>query len=171
MPQQNFKQTKAELRSKLSEERALLSVLQVQDYSDKIIKKLIDYISWDGIKSMHTYQAIKNNNEIDTSSLINFVKQHYPETKIVLAENKASATRDVPENQTYDLVIVPLISFDRAGNRLGYGGGYYDKFLDANDCKLTIGLAYSFQEVKNLPSEPHDQKLDLIIAENEVIKT
>ena len=75
------------------------------------------------------------------------------------------------------ILVVPLLSFDRELYRLGYGGGYYDQSI--NDLKkyfkkekkffITIGLAYSIQEEKKIPKEKHDMKLDYIITEKEVL--
>lgn len=66
-------------------------------------------------------------------------------------------------------VIVPMLAFDRNGHRLGYGAGYYDRFLENNPHLLKIGLAFSCQETPVLHSDPHDIRMDLIITENEVI--
>jgi 5-formyltetrahydrofolate cyclo-ligase len=59
-----------------------------------------------------------------------------------------------------DLVITPGVAFDRQGNRLGYGGGYYDRMLPeikrANSVVMLIGLAFRFQVIDVLPTEPHD---------------
>ena len=75
------------------------------------------------------------------------------------------------------ILVVPLLSFDRDFYRLGYGGGYYDKSI--SDLKkhfkkekkffITIGLAYSNQEERKIPREKHDMKLDYIITENDVL--
>lgn len=67
-----------------------------------------------------------------------------------------------------DIVLMPLLAFDDAGNRLGYGGGYYDATLaDLRQRRpvTALGLAFSAQRMKALPHEPHDQKLDGIITE------
>ena len=68
-----------------------------------------------------------------------------------------------------DLVIAPLLAFDLAGHRLGQGGGYYDRTLQALRVAgrvFVIGLAYAGQQVSVLPSEPHDQRLDAILTES-----
>jgi 5-formyltetrahydrofolate cyclo-ligase len=68
-----------------------------------------------------------------------------------------------------DIVLVPLLAFDAQGHRLGYGGGYYDRTLEAlrsSGKVLAIGIAYAGQEVKLLPREAHDHALDLIVTEN-----
>ena len=74
------------------------------------------------------------------------------------------------------ILVVPMLSFDKEMFRLGYGGGYYDKsinilkkhFKKEKKFFITIGLAYSIQEEKKIPRERHDMKLDYIITENNV---
>lgn len=69
-----------------------------------------------------------------------------------------------------DLVITPLLAFQRDGVRLGQGGGYYDRALEtlrAEKKVFVLGLAYSGQQVENLPQEAHDQRLDAILTEKE----
>jgi 5-formyltetrahydrofolate cyclo-ligase len=68
-----------------------------------------------------------------------------------------------------DLVVVPGVAFDGQGNRLGYGGGYYDRLLPtlrlANPRVRLVGLAYGFQVVEHLPSDPHDIAMDDVATE------
>lgn len=71
------------------------------------------------------------------------------------------------------IVIVPLVAFDRHGGRLGYGGGFYDRTLEWLREKgpvMAIGFAYGAQETDHLPLEPTDQPLDLIVTERRVIE-
>ncbi|MEN8892250.1 5-formyltetrahydrofolate cyclo-ligase [Planktotalea arctica] len=71
-----------------------------------------------------------------------------------------------------EIVIVPLVAFDRSGGRLGYGGGFYDRTLErlrARRATLAIGFAFAAQEAQGLPLEPTDQPLDLIITEAGII--
>ncbi|MEO1638138.1 MAG: 5-formyltetrahydrofolate cyclo-ligase [Pseudomonadota bacterium] len=73
---------------------------------------------------------------------------------------------------TPEIVIVPLVAFTRAGGRLGYGGGFYDRTLEqlrAARPTYAIGFAYAAQEDAALPLEPTDQPLDLIVTEQGVI--
>ncbi|MCK0096360.1 5-formyltetrahydrofolate cyclo-ligase [Yoonia sp. F2084L] len=73
---------------------------------------------------------------------------------------------------TPQIVIVPLVAFDRNGGRLGYGGGFYDRTLEqlrAAQPTMAIGFAYAAQEDANLPLEPTDQPLDLIVTEQGII--
>jgi 5-formyltetrahydrofolate cyclo-ligase len=69
-------------------------------------------------------------------------------------------------------VLVPLAVFDRRGYRIGYGAGYYDMTLAALRSRkpiVAIGLAYAVQEADEVPIEPHDERLDLVLTEREVI--
>lgn len=59
-----------------------------------------------------------------------------------------------------DLVVVPGVAFDRHGNRLGYGGGYYDRALPGMGRAFKVGLGFAFQVVDDLPAEAHDVRLD-----------
>ncbi len=68
----------------------------------------------------------------------------------------------------WDLVIVPLLAFDRSGYRLGYGKGYYDRLLASRRTR-SIGLAFAVQEALELPHEPHDTPLDWIVTEQDVV--
>lgn len=78
---------------------------------------------------------------------------------------------DAPEIMP-DVVLCPLLAFDRAGNRLGRGAGHYDvtlAHLRAQKKILAVGLAYAVQEVKSIPAEAHDQRLEAVVTEKEVI--
>jgi len=71
-----------------------------------------------------------------------------------------------------EILIVPLVAFDRKGGRLGYGGGFYDRTLEMLRAKrptLAIGFAFAAQEAEVLPLEPTDQPLDMIVTEQGVI--
>ena len=72
-----------------------------------------------------------------------------------------------------DLIIVPLLAFDRHGYRLGYGGGYYDRYLSEHRPRRTlkaIGIAYDGQEIDELPREATDEPLDAVVTETRVIR-
>ncbi len=71
-----------------------------------------------------------------------------------------------------DIVVVPLVAFDRKGHRIGYGAGYYDRTLEALRRErdiLAIGYAYGAQEVDAVPAEPLDQPVNMIVTERGVI--
>ena len=72
-----------------------------------------------------------------------------------------------------DVVLVPMLAFDRKGYRIGWGGGYYDRTLEllrkTGEC-IAVGVAYSAQEVDEVPTDAYDQRLDWIITEQEAIE-
>lgn len=76
----------------------------------------------------------------------------------------ASAAQLIP-----DIILVPLLAFDAAGNRLGYGGGYYDRTIHAlrmrKNAVQIIGVGYSIQQTTQLPAEIYDEKLDYALTE------
>ena len=68
-----------------------------------------------------------------------------------------------------DIILVPMLAFDKQKFRLGYGGGFYDRYIQKiKKIKkiFTVGIAFSFQEVKKLPTNKFDKKLDFILTEN-----
>ncbi len=72
-----------------------------------------------------------------------------------------------------DILLVPLLAFDRTGHRIGYGAGYYDMTiarLRARKTVTAIGIAFAAQEVAVVPATPRDEKLDLVLTEREVIE-
>lgn len=68
----------------------------------------------------------------------------------------------------FDFIVVPLLAVDRQGNRLGYGGGYYDKFLKGKSAKR-VGYCYQFQVMPYVPVEPWDEPLQQIVTDEEII--
>ena len=72
-----------------------------------------------------------------------------------------------------NILLIPLVGFDDQLNRLGYGGGYYDRYLskiEDNKKIIKIGVGFSFQKIKNIPINKHDIKLDYIITEKKIIE-
>ena len=71
-----------------------------------------------------------------------------------------------------DILLVPMVAYDDKLNRLGYGGGYYDRFLKKHEKKniIKIGLAFSYQEIKRLPTNSFDKKMDFILTEKKLYK-
>ena len=90
-------------------------------------------------------------------------------TKDPLIINKYGIPEPISNKIVYpNIFLVPLVAYDERLYRIGYGGGYYDRYLKKiKKIKkiITIGLAYSFQKVKNIPINKNDIKLDFIITE------
>ena len=72
-----------------------------------------------------------------------------------------------------DILLVPLVSFDNELNRLGYGGGFYDRYIEKIEKVkkvIKIGLAFSYQKIKKIPTNKFDKKLDFIITEKDILQ-
>jgi len=72
-----------------------------------------------------------------------------------------------------DILLVPLVGYDNHLNRLGYGGGFYDRYIEKIEKIkkiVKIGLAFSYQKLKSVPINQYDKKLDFIITEKEILK-
>jgi 5-formyltetrahydrofolate cyclo-ligase len=72
-----------------------------------------------------------------------------------------------------DILLVPLVGYDNNLNRLGYGGGFYDRYIEKIEKKkkvMKIGLAFSYQKINTIPLDKFDKKLDFLITEKEILK-
>ena len=111
-------------------------------------------------KYLITLPKIKKNNQMD------FFEWSFTQPLII---NKYGIPEPISNNIRYpDLLLVPMVAYDKKFNRIGYGGGYYDRYLKKISKRkkiITIGLAYSFQKVINIPINDYDFKLDYIITD------
>lgn len=73
------------------------------------------------------------------------------------------------EERVPNFLLVPLLAFNRRGDRLGYGGGFYDRTLAGLPCAFALGCAYAAQEMASLPITPYDVRLDAVATERDVI--
>lgn len=107
----------------------------------------------------------KNFNELIFSK---FDKQN------ILAKNKYGIKEPIEINQIYpDTIFVPIVGFDKNLNRLGYGKGFYDRTISRlRKLKkiFVIGLAYDNQVVQNIPTENHDEKMDIILTDKKIYR-
>ena len=91
-----------------------------------------------------------------------------------LKVNKYGIPEPETKNIVYpDVLLVPLVAFDKNLNRLGYGGGYYDRLIKKLSKKkkiMKIGLAFSVQKIDKVPINPYDQKLDYIVTNKYIVK-
>ena len=108
---------------------------------------------------------VKKNNEMDFYKWSN---------EIPLEINKYGIPEPLSLRKIYpDILLVPLVGFDNNLNRLGYGGGFYDRYIEKIEKikdVIKIGLAFSFQKLKNVPVNRYDKKLDFIITEKDFLK-
>jgi len=181
MSKEQIKNSKIILRERLLEQRRSLNKEFILKSSLEITKKALKFIlKQNKIERVHIY--ISRDNEVETRYLIEFFrknnievfvpdpvsKQKVVHRKLIFIKKGVLFSKEIYKKiENLDLIIIPGICFDKNLNRLGYGGGYYDKFLENQSC-LKIGLAYDFQITKNIPTEKHDQVLNLLLSEKKV---
>ena len=88
--------------------------------------------------------------------------------------NKFGIPETISNKKIYpNILFIPLVGFDNKLNRLGYGGGYYDRYLSKIKHitkTIKIGVGFSFQKIKKIPINKHDIKLDCVITEKKIIE-
>jgi 5-formyltetrahydrofolate cyclo-ligase len=181
---------KKELRKRIIALRQKLSRDEVLEKSSVIFQKVINLEQYKRAKVVMTFLSIRNEVETepfiikamsdckriiipvcqkDTITLIPAEVKHYPEDLEPgtwgILEPKPEAFYPIDPKEI-DLVIVPGVAFDEWGNRLGYGSGYYDRFLTSLPSSiLKIAVAFDLQIVSEVYPEEHDQPVDVIITE------
>ena len=105
--------------------------------------------------------------EIKPSELLDFDELEIGFYNILTPKDES--IRFIDPNEI-DLIIVPGVAFDRKGYRIGYGGGYYDRFLSSYPDIIKLSIAYDLQLIDEVPRKDHDIPVDFIITEKEVIK-
>ena len=176
---------KAALRKHLLEKRDAISAELRNISSKKIYQNLKQVDSY--INSQNTACYFPIGSEVDTHDIMLDILEHDKNMLLPkIIDNKLEFYNipnleklekgrfDIMEPkdsckkaEKIDCVLVPTVGVSKLGDRLGYGRGYYDKFLSFTDV-VKISLTYSKQIVKSIPSESYDIKIDLIITEDEI---
>lgn len=178
---------KSEIRQQILKTRQNLGNKQRADLSVIISNKLTSLSAVIDSKCIMAYYAYRG--EVDLSIFMEFcisrgIRIALPrivnEGVMEAAEYKGNSemqqnrfgifepTGNRIERESIDAVIAPAVAFDQRLYRLGYGGGYYDRFLKDADA-VKIGVCYDFQIVERLPSESHDVKMDMVISEKSTL--
>ncbi len=147
----------------------ILEVLKRNKSSGKIVGGYYPYnYEIDAIKILKKFEKLNYEislPKIKKGSQMDFIRWS---TKEPLNINKYGIPEPISDKVMYpDILLVPLVAFDKFNNRLGYGGGFYDRYIKKirkNKKIITIGLAYSFQKVKKIQINKYDIKLDFIIT-------
>ena len=179
------------LRSHYKKKRLSLTKQEVDQLSQRVCKQLDKLSIW-RLKHYHIFISISKYNELDTSSIINKLKS---EKKIIIVPKISNnelvhiAINDQtefsineygikePNNgnhfiiENLDLIFIPLLAYDLEGHRVGYGKGYYDRFLKlTNKSSLKIGLSF-FDPINKIQDiDDNDVKLDYCITPKQVHK-
>lgn len=184
-----LKQDKKRVRELLAQKRRLLSKEDIAEQSSKVVAAVEQMPSFQSAKTVLIYYP--THNEVDLLSLIKRYKKektflfpvvHRKTMTVCPYEGNAKMHRgkfNIPEPTTepyvgdIDLILVPGVGFDKSGNRLGRGGGYYDKFITRLGRKtLLVGVGYDFQLVEEVPANRWDKRLDYVVTpSNGTIKT
>ena len=131
-------------------------------------KEIIKQLLTKKEKSVIVPFVLKNNPILQLSELKNF-NELEPKTFGIL-EPKDSYIREF-NHEKLDIVLIPGMVFDEFGHRIGYGYGYYDRFLKKlKSHTQKIGLAYDFQVFDKIPEEIHDIPVDIIVTETRIIR-
>lgn len=178
------------LRQRILAERMALTPEEVREKSSLIAAKFLKLSQYSDAKTLLIYLPFRN--EVDTAALIEKSRQHSkrilvpvcrPNHKLLLSElhsltEVAPSSYGIPEPssefirevspETVDVAVLPGVAFDKTGYRLGYGGGYFDRFVHLlrPDC-LKVALIYAFQLVETLPAEAHDLRADMLLTERD----
>ena len=189
LPSQKLRREKNQVRELLAQKRRLLTKDKVQELSAEVLAHLEQLPAFQSAKTVLIYYP--THNEVDVLPLIKRYKKEktflFPvvHRKTMTAcpyEGNAKMHRgkfNIPEPTTepyvgdIDLILVPGVGFDKSGNRLGRGGGYYDKFITRLGRKtLLVGVGYDFQLVEEVPANRWDKRLDYVVTpSNGTIKT
>jgi 5-formyltetrahydrofolate cyclo-ligase len=189
--------TKQQLRTYYLSKRKAISAEEMAIKSQQIKDLFFDYFVLSKVENLHIFLPIVKHNEINTWLIIKYLQQNLPKIDIVipkiisanctlenylfdekkLVENPWGIVEPSGENQVkilpiqIDLVIIPLLIFDKNGNRVGYGKGFYDRFL--KECKpelLKIGVC--LEEAADLIDDINefDMKMDFCITPNKIYR-
>lgn len=182
--------TKNELRKSMSNRRNLLTEEEIQQRSGEIFWRLLSLELLNSKRSVLTYVNYKS--EVNTSFLIDYCLRHkisvytpkvtdshmdfyqitsYKDLKPGAFGILEPVTSDRYTADAKDIIIMPGLVFDTDGHRLGYGGGYYDRYLSRYQHLLKIAVCYDFQIIstQNIPFDIYDIKPDMIITDNRIL--
>jgi len=155
--------SKHELRRELTAVRRAVPPDEVAAKSAAITETLLERVNWAATRTLHIYRSVDDWGEVRTGPLIAHLHAAWPHLEVT----SPTEAKDQPIPATpFDLIVVPVLGFDRDCDRLGLGGGYYDRFLAGQAPATKIGLAYDWAFVAaGLPREDHDIPLDEIVTE------
>lgn len=185
--------TKAELRQIYLAQQKSLSKVERTEKSQQIAEQFFADFPVESFKNLHLFLSIQKNCEVETKFIYEKLWRDFPHLQTfvprVCGENLEHLAftlntefsinkwqiseplgNDLVDEKLFDVVIVPLLCFDERGYRVGYGKGFYDKFL--NKCRadcLKIGVSF-FPPVENFEINEFDVKLDYCLTPNRILK-
>jgi 5-formyltetrahydrofolate cyclo-ligase len=163
--------TKSELRQSLKAIRYEMGDGERTVKSRTMTGRLLEVIDWSKVKTVHYFEPIRELMEVDISGLVTYLEDNYPNIQLFtprkIGDNwEMISIKDHPAPEQFDVVVVPMLGFDpRTLHRIGYGGGYYDKFLVTQPKANKIGVCYENGKTENILNESFDIPLNLIVTE------
>ena len=185
---------KAKYRNSILQKRNALGLNEALSLSNTILKEADLELNLSIIKTLGSYFSARNevNPEILTHTRIkknllttfprvgsnHSMRLIAPQNLMRLCKNKYDIFEPSDGEEIdpidHEIIIIPTVGVDKNGYRLGYGGGYYDRFLESviqsNDRPLLVGLIYDFQFIDDSINEAHDLKLDIVFSELQIKK-
>ncbi len=191
--------TKHDLRKECRERRQKLTALEVAKQSEAIAQRFFGFFDVGQMTAIHSYLPIESQHEVNTFFILNVIQEQFPQTQIIVPRvipNTADLEHyswkpdtqltqnqwNIPEpstvisnqllmvnNSNVHLVIIPLLAYDQIGHRVGYGKGFYDRFL--SQCPpSTIKVGLSFFEPVALIEDPNplDIRLDYCVSPTKI---
>ena len=174
---------KKEIRIRIHQEKKRFTLKQKKKKSEKIFEKLENLQIFENSEIVMAYWSMDD--EVATHE---FVQKYSKKKKIILPVvngdklvlKEFSGINNMKTGESYgigeptgelfndiekiDLIIIPGVAFDKSGNRLGRGKAYYDKLLKTSSAHK-IGVCFDFQLIENIPTEEHDERMDLVITD------
>ena len=185
---------KAKLRACALAQRDALDLDQIEIGAQAILERVLGLAEYQRATVIHTYVSSKEN-EVDTRELIHISLEQGKQVVVPVVERGVETmghavlvgmdelvngpmglVQPNPRMATWlddagaiDMVVVPGVAFDRRGHRIGFGGGFYDRFLATVSC-AKVGLCYDALVLGAIPDEVHDVAMDIVVAESAVYK-
>lgn len=180
---------KETLRNEARRRRSLLSSVEIAEKSHRICTRLLPLLRGCGPVMVFASKP----QEVDTHRLIRTLVADGVRVVVPIIEQETrtlrlsylpdpsvlvTSTFSVPEpignelparKEDLAIAVVPMLAFDHRGNRLGYGAGYYDRFLQSAPLLVTIGVAFSCLEMPAIPGDDRDVRMGIVVTENEII--
>ncbi|VVC03888.1 5-formyltetrahydrofolate cyclo-ligase family protein [Candidatus Bilamarchaeum dharawalense] len=178
---------KNEIRKQILAKRNALSKDEIEKLSDKILERLLSHPKFPEAKIVAFYMT--KGSEVDTKKMIERAIKEGKQVLVPVTGQKIAfykfqsfddlvqgkfgimepKSKDTPFEQCPDIIIVPGVTFGLCMHRLGYGKGYYDRYL--SDCKaFRIGICFDFQIIDKLPVHENDQRMNCIITDKRTIQ-
>jgi 5-formyltetrahydrofolate cyclo-ligase len=177
--------TKAEIRAQIAERKKTLTSQRLETLSAEVVKKFQTLEVFRAARTVGAYMPLPG--EVDVTPLF----EHLEKTFFIPAFDEVSgsyqmarltaelkkgrfgilepAVPDFSAEDGLDLIIVPGVAFDRAGRRVGRGGGFYDRLLPQYRA-VRAGICFDFQCLEAVPAEEHDARMDILVTETQFFK-